>query len=96
MNCINSLNDGKRKRKEPIEENVYICKGKQAKLTEFVHDRLTSTECLSETEHTTQNNGVSYTDICIENKNVQCSTHFSAKNVFLTESHSVFRTVHFR
>lgn len=97
-NCINSVkvNDGKRKRKEPIEENVYICKGKQAKLTELVHDRLTSTKCLSETEHTTQNTGVSYTDICIENKNVQCSTHFSAKNVFLTESHSVFRTVHFR
>lgn len=87
MNCINSVkvNGGKRKRKAPIEENVYKCKGKQAKLTEFVHDRLTSTEYLSETEHTTQNTGVSYTDICIENKNIQSSTHFSVDNVFVRD-----------
>lgn len=49
VNCINSVkvNGGQRKRKAPIEENVYTCKGKQAKLTEFDQNRLRSIECLS-------------------------------------------------
>lgn len=89
VNCINSVkvNDGKRKRKEPIEENVYICKVKQAKLTEFVHDRLTSTEGLSETEYTTQNTGVSYTDICTFN--VLCKKCFSNGITFSFQNSSL-------
>lgn len=77
----------KGKRKAPNEKHVYMCKGKQAKLTEFDHNRLRSTECLSETEHATPNTGVSYKENkkIIKNKTVRSSTHFSVDNVFVRD-----------
>lgn len=62
---------------------MYMCKGKQAKLTEFDHNRLRSTECLSETEHKTPNTGVSYTYV---------RNHIQSSEQFTLERNENFQT----